>query len=495
MAAVSTSATGSSSGFIFEDRWNSGLVVIVAAENEPQDFMHDCRVEGFNPIFLALPIEVDGIKNPFYSSTRQYQEYTQTLNAMKEGLHYEQTYAVIGMFQSEPQIDAGFQEDSFFVAFGAAANVCLNHFVQLRRGDRLCALVAYYPTAVPDNTRDMFPSSTHVIIHVAGSSINILGLPKTKHIDPGVGTGERLNWAYPAYTYRAAPGFAEEERRQFDVASANLAWTRTLQALRKGFNKIFDEQFERLVDTYQEATFFSTDRAKEEDVIEHTRPETVSCVPTMSGGIGPKALRQFYSNYFVYPPGMELVLLSRTIGVDRVVDELYATFDHSTEIPWILPGVPPTNKHVKIMIVSIFTIRGDKLSSEHMYWDQASVLLQVGLLDPKLIPSTAIGVDHLPVLGGKAAKRIFNEDFQAQRRAKTKTLKEQKIWAHLVDDSFFETECVADQSVDVEMMLKNEDMEQSERTKSTSSLKAKEKARAVYIEEDDELWVQSMPDE
>ena len=84
-------------------------------------------------------------------------------------------------------------------------------------------------------------------------------------------------------------------------------------------------------------------------------------------------------------------------------------FKHTQEMPWILPGVPATNKSVKILVVSIITLRGGKLYHENVYWDQASVLVQVGLLDPKLIPDAArdLGVERLPVVGGEAASRIL----------------------------------------------------------------------------------------
>jgi hypothetical protein len=103
-------------------------------------------------------------------------------------------------------------------------------------------------------------------------------------------------------------------------------------------------------------------------------------------------------------------LLSRTVGADRVVDELHMSFKHSQAMPWILPGVPATNRQVEVVIVSIVSIRGGKLNSEHVYWDQASVLLQVGLLDPKLLPDgmKGQGVQRLPVVGREAARRLLD---------------------------------------------------------------------------------------
>lgn len=138
---------------------------------------------------------------------------------------------------------------------------------------------------------------------------------------------------------------------------------------------------------------------------------------TLSGGIGNQALRRFYGQFFLgkLPPSMHIRLVSRTAGADRVVDELYIAFQHTNEIPWMLPGVPPTNKNVEIMLVSIVSLRAGRLYSEHVYWDQASVLVQVGLLDPKLAPNNPHGIDRLPVVGRDAARRILNEDTELEQ--------------------------------------------------------------------------------
>lgn len=143
----------------------------------------------------------------------------------------------------------------------------------------------------------------------------------------------------------------------------------------------------------------------------HLTP-TVTYTPTLTGGIGTNALRRFYEQHFLHslPSSMRLRLISRTVGVDRIVDELYASFEHTHEIPWMLPGVPPTNRKVEIILVSIVGMKAGKLSSEHVYWDQASVLVQVGLLNPKLVPGGVKGVDRLPVVGGEAARRMLRED-------------------------------------------------------------------------------------
>lgn len=77
---------------------------------------------------------------------------------------------------------------------------------------------------------------------------------------------------------------------------------------------------------------------------------------------------------------------------------------------WILPGIPPTNKVVEIVIVSIVAVKAGKLVSEHVYWDQGSVLVQVGLIDPEHVPKSMAekGVDFLPLYGVDGAKKILD---------------------------------------------------------------------------------------
>jgi hypothetical protein len=139
----------------------------------------------------------------------------------------------------------------------------------------------------------------------------------------------------------------------------------------------------------------------------------VNHVPTMTGGMGRLRLQRFYRDFFMpgHPPSLRIKLLSRTIGVDRVVDEMFVQFDHTVEMAWILPGVPATNERVEVAMVSIVTIRGGKLVHENVYWDQASVLCQIGLLDIGLIPKDMkhLGVGELPVAGEESARKVLKE--------------------------------------------------------------------------------------
>jgi carboxymethylenebutenolidase len=115
-------------------------------------------------------------------------------------------------------------------------------------------------------------------------------------------------------------------------------------------------------------------------------------VPTLMGGVGKEQVREFYSKYFIHqnPPDTEIVPLSRTIGRERLVDEILFKFTHTTKMDWMLPGIPPTGKRAEVPLVVIVEFREGKIASEHIYWDQATVLVQLGLLDANKLPVTGI---------------------------------------------------------------------------------------------------------
>jgi len=124
----------------------------------------------------------------------------------------------------------------------------------------------------------------------------------------------------------------------------------------------------------------------------------VNHIPVMTGGSGKIALRRFYSRDFIpsMPPDTTLTPISRTVGEDQIVDEMIFSFTHSQEMPWMLPGIAPTYRRVEVPLVAIVHFRGDKLAHEHIYWDQASVLKQIGLL----------GDPHLPIFGAETAHKV-----------------------------------------------------------------------------------------
>jgi len=126
----------------------------------------------------------------------------------------------------------------------------------------------------------------------------------------------------------------------------------------------------------------------------------VNHIPVLTGGVGKEDLREFYSKRFIpqMPPDTEVTPVSRTIGTDQLVDEMIFKFTHTVPMDWMLPGIAPTGKRVEVPLVAIVRFRDNKLAHEHIYWDQASVLVQIGLID-----ATA-----LPIAGVETARKVLD---------------------------------------------------------------------------------------
>ena len=131
-------------------------------------------------------------------------------------------------------------------------------------------------------------------------------------------------------------------------------------------------------------------------------------VPTMAGGVGRDGVRAFYRDHLVgkfFPPDVKMESVSRTVGESSIVEELFITFTHTTPVDWLLPGVAPTGKPVAMAVAAVVGFKDGKISHEHIYWDQASILVQVGLLDPK----------GLPVSGGESARKVLDPTLPARK--------------------------------------------------------------------------------
>ncbi|RII06079.1 dienelactone hydrolase [Alternaria sp. MG1] len=381
---------------------SSTPVLYITAEDTEFDIetMKAWRDEGFIVEYI-----------PFGKGGKQY---VQTLHKLGDKMGIGERYAI--------------------VAFGDAAAVCLDVFSEPKTAtSKLCSLIAYYPTSIPD-TRHRFTSSFRVLVHLAeGTSGNdntigvtrrpevlgIQGKRKTvqKRVTPGIGAGGLQDKIlYPCFTYEGVDaGFAEHDLDEYDAVADALAWSRSLSTVRRGFSAEVD--LERVLEENEEQKY----RGKSVDKLleTYTKKPTpyTNFTPTMTGGSGLPDLKRFYRDYFLKtsPPSMHMRLISRTVGVDQIVDELYIQFKHTCQMPWILPGVEPTNQKVEIVVVSIVGFRAGKIWSERVYWDQASVLFQVGLLDPEEVPKDFKktddedgGLEMLPVSGSEAARKVMD---------------------------------------------------------------------------------------
>jgi carboxymethylenebutenolidase len=206
------------------------------------------------------------------------------------------------------------------------------------------------------------------------------------------------------YVYPAADhAFANADRPSFDKPATMMAYSRSLAVFRAAMGPHFD--LGKIWDEHTLHEFGTRDVAA--TMATMVAQPYVNHIPTMTGGVGARDLTRFYAEHFIptTPADTKLVPISRTIGADRVVDEMLFCFTHDIEIDWMLPGVAPTGRYVEIPLVAIVNFRGDKLYHEHIYWDQASVLVQIGLLNPK----------GLPVAGIAQAKKLVNESLPSNQ--------------------------------------------------------------------------------
>ncbi len=206
------------------------------------------------------------------------------------------------------------------------------------------------------------------------------------------------------YVYSGAGHvFANPYRPTYDRPSAWMAHSRTIAVLRRTLGPRYD--LSALWDMHTFYEFGARDVAA--TIKTMVAEPYVNHIPVMTGGVGRDSLARFYKYHFIpkCPKDTRLVPLSRTVGADRVVDEMLFCFTHDTEIDWMLPGIAPTGKYVEVPLIAIVNSRGPKLYHEHIYWDQASVLVQIGVLDP----------GRLPVVGRDQAKKLLDEKLPSNR--------------------------------------------------------------------------------
>lgn len=141
----------------------------------------------------------------------------------------------------------------------------------------------------------------------------------------------------------------------------------------------------------------------------------VNHVPVLTGGRGRDEMLDFYGNHFIpkMPADTQITPVCRTVGQGRVIDEMIFSFTHNLEMDWMLPGVPPSGRRVDVPLVVVVQLGGDNIVCERIYWDQASVLVQLGLLDPS----------RLPVAGSESARKVLDSSLPSNeliRRAEAR---------------------------------------------------------------------------
>ena len=265
-------------------------------------------------------------------------------------------------------------------------------YLAAARTDVDCAVV-YYGVGLADHLGEARRIQCPMTLHLAGADHHCspeqqVQITQTFRSRPDV----------EIYTYPGTGNvFATPGRDTWDRPAALMSATRTITQLRRVMGPYFS-----LAEVWEDhvTTEFGTKNV-DDTMKTMVADPYVNHVPTMTGGVGHDQLKRFYKYHFIpsNPEDTKIIPLSRTIGADRIVDEMIFSFTHTREIDWMLPGLAPTGKPVEIPLVAVIHFRGDKLKSEHIYWDQASVLAQIGVIDVK----------GLPVAGSATAKKMIDE--------------------------------------------------------------------------------------
>jgi carboxymethylenebutenolidase len=276
-----------------------------------------------------------------------------------------------------------------------AAGYCLGGLLAYLTAARTrvdCA-IGYYGVGIEAALKEAKSIKCPLVLHFAGND-KYVPMSAVEKIRAAFRRRDDVEiYVYPGVDH----GFTNKERPAYHKESAMMAHSRTIALLRRGLGPKYD--LGALWEKHTMYEFGARDVAA--TMATMVAEPYVNHIPTMTGGVGAKQLARFYKHHFIpkCPADTKLVPISRTIGADRIVDEMLFCFTHDVEIDWMLPGLRPTGKYVEIPLVAIVNFRGDKLYHEHIYWDQASVLVQIGVLDPK----------GLPVAGVETANKLVDE--------------------------------------------------------------------------------------
>ena len=260
-----------------------------------------------------------------------------------------------------------------------------------------CA-VGYYGVGIEKTFSEAKNLSSPLMLHIAG---------KDQYCPPTA--QEQIHATLDSNPLATIYDYPEQDHafgrlggEHYDRAAAELANLRTLEFfVRHLAGEGFGNSQKALSEKWDEHVKYEFATRDTEDTLKTMVADAyVNHVPVMTGGVGHDQLREFYSQRFIpqMPPDTSMTPVSRTIGVDRIVDEMVFEFTHTIKMDWVLPGVEPTGKHVKVPLIVVVHFRDGKLAHEHIYWDQASVLVQLGLID----------ASRLPVAGVETAEKVLN---------------------------------------------------------------------------------------
>ena len=300
--------------------------------------------------------------------------------------------AAVGALRGLPQVCG---PDVGYVGFCLGGKLA---YLAATRLEVACA-VGYYGMGIENMLDEAKNITGKLVLHFAENDAYCDASARAQVIAALKSVAKSETYVYPG----ADHAFARIGGAHYDKSSALMAHGRTIAALKSQVGPHFN-----LSDLWEQHVYHEfAARDVPATMATMVAEPYVNHIPTMTGGVGAKQLARFYQHHFVHgnPQDMRMIPISRTVGALQVVDEFIMCFTHDSEIDWLLPGVAPTGKYVEIAMIGIISFRGDKLYHEHIYWDQASVLVQVGLLDPT----------GLPVAGIESARKLLDETIPSNR--------------------------------------------------------------------------------
>lgn len=379
-AYLATPETGKGPGIVLCQE----IFGVNAAMREKADFLAE---EGYTVLVpdlfwrIEANVELGYTPADFAKAFALYQQYD-------EDLGVADVAASLAFLKTLPQCDS----DSGLAVVGYCLGGKISYLAACRLPEVACA-VSYYGVGIDKKLDEMANVKGRLVIHLAA-----LDHFTPPDLQAQIAQAAQALPNVQCHIYDGVDhAFARPGSEHFHKPSARFAHERSVTALHDSIGPRFD-----LVALWEEHIRHEFDtRDVPATMATMVAQPYVNHIPTLTGGVGYSQLARFYQYHFVHqnPQDMKITSISRTVGSTQVVDEFIMSFTHDAEIDWLLPGVKPTGKYVEIPMLGVIQFRGNKLCHEHIYWDQASVLVQIGLLDPA----------GLPVAGVETARKLLDE--------------------------------------------------------------------------------------
>ena len=336
-------------------------------------------------------IEIDG------QSEADWQRAFSLYQALDQNKAVEDAAATLEALRHHPACNGAVGAVGFCLGGNLAYLLAVRH--------RPDAAVGYYGVGIEKALAEASNLHCPLLLHIAGND---------EYCPPQAQDAIRRTFAAnPRVTIRDYPGqdhgFARTGGLHFDPVAAEIANLRSFEHFARCLGlQAGPDRRQRLSDLWERHVKYEFETRDTEQTLETMVDDAyVNHIPVLTGGVGKDQLREFYSRRFIpqMPPDTQMTPVSRTVGDDRIVDEMVFEFTHTIKMDWMLPGIPPTGRHIRVPLVAIVSFRDDKLAHEHIYWDQSCVLVQAGLLDPS----------GLPVVGAESAAKVMDPSQPSNR--------------------------------------------------------------------------------